>query len=555
MESPPNHNIARFFNEQARLRPQAEALRVPVGENKDGTVRYRVVDYAQLSRRAAGAARMLTGLGVGKGTRVLVMVRPGEALMALVYALFRLGAVPVVIDPGMGPRSFLKCVERTGPEVLAGIPLACALSKIFRKAFSRTRARLRVGGKFVEQADRAGEAGPVETAPCAAQDLAAILFTSGSTGAPKGVCYTHAVFTEQMRQLREGFGFLPGERDFPMLPVFSLFNPSLGSTTIVPQMNPSRPAKADASKLVRALVQNAATMAFGSPVLWARVCGYCQTNGIVLTQLRRVLSAGAPVPPHILRQLAQVAPNACVQTPYGATEALPVAVITGEEVLSQTWRRTEAGEGTCVGHLSEGVRVAIIPIIDGPISHLQDTQTLPPGQIGEIIVQGPSVTARYDGLPEATARTKIADQGGSFWHRMGDAGYLDDTGRLWFCGRVAERVRTPEGTLYTDNCEAVFNRAEGVFRTALLGLGEPGAQVPALAVEPAPEAWPRTLEDRAAFAARLRGLGKQCPHTRGIRAFFFVRRFPVDVRHNAKIHRLTLARALAANPRAAVMAD
>ena len=549
---PQNANIACFFEEQVRMHGDAPALRLPCGRTHGGDIRYRQFSYAELATMVDAAARLLKKKGVAKGTRVLVMVRPGASLIALVYALFWLGAVPVVIDPGMGVKPFLKCVRRTGPDVLAGVPLACLLSLCFRKAFAKLKARLWITRRF---AQKPSAEPPVPMQECAPQDLAAILFTSGSTGAPKGVCYTHEIFAEQVKLLREVFGFLPGERDFPMLPVFSLFNPSLGSLTIVPEMNPSRPAKADPEKLVRALIQNRATMSFGSPVLWAKVCAYCLDRHMVLPDLQRVLSAGAPVPPRILRQLAKVAPNARVQTPYGATEALPVAVIEGSEILAHTWARTEAGEGTCVGTLVGDAQVRILPIIDGPIAQMADVAALPQGQKGEIAVRGAVVTQRYDALEEATRRAKIPDSTGGFWHRMGDVGYIDEEGCLWFCGRVAERVTTPQETFFTDNCEAVFNRDPEVFRTALLGLGAPGRQIPALAVEPLPHAWPKTRAQKKAFARRLADLGKNYPHTKMIKSFFFIKKFPVDVRHNAKIHRLSLARACAKSRSKGVSAE
>jgi acyl-coenzyme A synthetase/AMP-(fatty) acid ligase len=120
---------------------------------------------------------------------------------------------------------------------------------------------------------------------------------------------------------------------------------------------------------------------------------------------------------------------------------------------------------------------------------------------------------------------------------MGDAGCLDAAGSLWFCGRMAERVETAEGPLHTEPCEQVFRSHPQVVRCALIGLGAPGRQEPALVVQPVPAA-----TDRAGLARELRALAAGSPHTASIRRFFFHPAFPVDVRHNAKIHRLALAR-------------
>jgi acyl-CoA synthetase (AMP-forming)/AMP-acid ligase II len=428
---------------------------------------------------------------------------------------------------------------------MVAIPQGIWVARIFRRAFGATRIRLRVRAHEPLTLDGSASApAPFPVAPTRADDLAAVLFTSGSTGAPKGVCYEHGMFEAQVRLIRDAYGIEPGEVDLPMLPVFALFNPALGMTTVVPEMNPSRPATVDPAKIVQAIRQCGVTNSFGSPVLWRRICDHCLQNGITLPNLRRVLSAGAPVPPAIMADFRKIAPQAAMHSPYGATEALPVSTISDREVLEFAAPLTLRGHGTCVGRPVPGVEVRIIAITDEPIASIAAARELPRGEIGEIIVRSPSATLTYDLLPEATAAAKIPDTPRA-WHRMGDTGCLDADGYLWFCGRKAERVETATGPSFTDRCEPVFNQHPRVARSALIGLGPRGSQELALVVEPRPGAWPRSAAARAAFAAELRALGLACETTRAIRRFFFHKHFPVDVRHNAKIHRLTLARLLA----------
>ena len=270
--------------------------------------------------------------------------------------------------------------------------------------------------------------------------MAAILFTSGSTGPAKGVYYTHGVFNAQLKLVREAYAIEPGEVDFPMLPIFALFNPALGATTVVPRMNPSRPARAEPAALVQAIEGCGVTTSFGSPVLWLNICRHCAREGLQLRALKRVLVAGAPVPPQLVSLFRQIAPNATLHTPYGATEVLPVSSITAEEILSKTAALTQAGHGLCVGKALQGNTVRIIEVTQENLPRLEGARALPQGQVGEVIVSGPTVTPSYHRCPEATAAAKIEDDSGALWHRMGDLGYLDDKGRLWFCGRVAERV-------------------------------------------------------------------------------------------------------------------
>ena len=152
-----------------------------------------------------------------------------------------------------------------------------------------------------------------------------------------------------------------------------------------------------------------------------------------------------------------------------------------------------------------------------------------------MIVRGPVVTTEYVTRTESNALHKIKD-GEGFWHRMGDVGYLDGE-RFWFCGRKSHRVITAAGTLYTIPCEAIFNQHPRVYRSALVGAGEPGRQRPVIFVEPWPEQRVTSKSDTTQFLDELRALARQHKHTAGIVHFFFMNALPVDIRHNAKIFR------------------
>ena len=539
---PENANIARHLALMAARQPHIAALKVPRGRTRSGDIDYLTLSFAELATEVAAWQTEFAARGVQRGDRVLVMVRPGLPLIAAAFALFSHGAVPVVIDPGMGLNHFLACVERSRPRVLLGIPMARLISRVYRKAFCTVEIRIPASGS--PTARRASDSdSQVSAVPSASADLAAILFTSGSTGAPKGVCYTHGMFDAQVELIRTTYNIEPGEIDLPLLPLFALFNPALGMTTIVPEIDPTRPAAVDPEKIIRAITQEKVTNSFGSPTLWRKIAVHCHEHHITLPSMKRVLCAGAPVPPDLWDLMTPVLPHGMLHSPYGATESLPVSTISAADVLAGTAVATEHGAGTCVGHPLPANEVRIIGLTDGPIDTLAETFDMPSGVIGEIIVRGPTVTHAYDALPEATAAAKIIDRAtGAVWHRMGDAGYLDADGRLWFCGRKAERIDSMDGPLHTEQVEPIFNVHADVRRCALIGLGERGRQRPAIVVEPTSWEFVASSADCRRFARELREIAKRFPHTSGIKLFYFREKFPVDVRHNAKIHRLTLAR-------------
>jgi len=570
----PANNIARHLPLMAAQQPARTAVKIPRGRTRGGDIDYLALTFAELEAEAAAWQARLTTAGVRRGDRTLVMVRPGLPLIAAVFGLFALGAVPVIIDPGMGLKSFLACVARSRPRALLGIPLAQLISRVARRSFRGVDVRVMASRRLDARLTIGHPSSAVRhlaVAPTAADDLAAILFTSGSTGAPKGVCYEHGMFEAQVRLVRATYGIEPGEIDLPLLPVFALFNPALGMTTIVPEIDPSRPATVDPEKIVRAILQEQVTNSFGSPTLWRKIADYCLSRGVALPSLRRVLCAGAPVPASLWADAPRFLPHGLLHSPYGATEALPVSSIASDQVDLASVR------GACVGRPVPEIGVKIIAISDQPIATLAEARELPPGDIGEIIVSGPVVTKEYDALPAATAAAKIAaakDQGpstkcqvpsikyredgkatpsplvtcdlklatsapsGAVWHRLGDCGYLDVDGRLWFCGRKAERVETADGPMFTEPCEQVFRRHPRAVRCALIGLGPRGQQRPAIVIE----AKASDSAQARAWARELRALALQHEHTARINLFYFHPHFPVDVRHNAKIHRLALAR-------------
>jgi acyl-CoA synthetase (AMP-forming)/AMP-acid ligase II len=364
---------------------------------------------------------------------------------------------------------------------------------------------------------------------------------------PKGVLYCHGNFDHQVDEIRDHYRIQPGEVDVAGFPLFGLFNAAMGVTAVFPKMNFSRPAKVDPRSIVAAVQDWQATQAFGSPALWNVVGRYCEERRVRLPTLRRVLSAGAPVPAHVLRRMKQaIHEEGDVYTPYGATEALPVASTSASEVLQETAALTAQGAGTCVGRHFPGIAWKVIAITDDAIPRLEDAVEVSQGEIGELIVAGPVVTRQYVTTADANVLHKIRGEAlepGSetVWHRLGDVGYLDDQERFWFCGRKSHRVRAPHGTMFTIPCEAIFNQHPRVYRSALVGVGSPGQQRPVVVVEPWPEHHPRGRKDEQQFVRELLDVAAVHPLTRPVQDVLVVAALPVDTRHNATIFRERVA--------------
>ncbi|MCX7034176.1 MAG: fatty acid CoA ligase family protein [Arenimonas sp.] len=537
-------NIAAALPRLAAQSPDRIAMRCPGPRGAGGMARYDVtLTYRQLDQRSDALAAGFARLGIVRGTRAVVMVRPSPEFFLLMFALFKAGAVPVLVDPGIDKRALKQCLDEAAPEAFIGIPLAHAARVVLgwarsAKVVVTAGRRWFWGGASLDDVEASGAGAGPQLADTSPDDVAAILFTSGSTGVPKGVVYRHRHFVAQVDMLRDAFGIVPGGVDLPTFPPFALFDPALGVSSIIPDMDPTRPAKADPRKLLDAIERFGVDQLFGSPALMRVLADH----GAPLPGLRRVTSAGAPVPADVVAKMRELLPEtAQFWTPYGATECLPVAVIEGRE-LQSTREATEQGAGTCVGRPVPPNQVRLIGISDDAIADWSDVVELGAETIGEITVAGPTATDEYFNRPQATALAKIRetlpDGSVRIVHRMGDLGRMDAQGRLWFCGRKSHRVRTELGGLYTEQVEPVFNTHPDVARTALVGVGEPGKQRPVLCVEMR-KGLPKA--EHARVIAELRRHAMGYVHTGRIETFLVHPGFPVDIRHNAKIGREHLA--------------
>ncbi|MHC4840783.1 MAG: fatty acid CoA ligase family protein [Planctomycetota bacterium] len=531
-------NVASLLIEAAKLRPEATAII----EHKSG----RSITFGELVKRIANIAEGLTNAGIGPGTRTVFAVKPGIEFFEGVFALFHAGAIPVVVDPGMGRKNLLACIKEAEPEALLGISAAHALSKVFRSAFKTVRKRVTVGGRWfwggesMSALAQTGD-GSFPVAGTRNDDLAAILFTSGATGIPKGVKYEHGMFVGQTNAIQQTYGIEAGEIDVPCFALFALFSVAMGVTVVLPNMDMSKPGSANPANVVNAVNQHKATMSFASPAVWKKVGPYLQQHDKKMSSLKRILIAGAPVPYSTLKMFeGRLADDGDVFTPYGATESLPLSSIAASTILGETAAKTAAGKGTCVGKLLDMVECKIVRLTEDAINTLDDADELPAGEIGEVIVKSPVTTQEYFQRPEKTRLAKIDDGSPRKWHRMGDSAYFDEHGRLWFCGRATHRVETSDGVMYPVQVEAIFNNHDAVNRSALVGIGKRPNQQPAIVIELntgqlPPEDLKEQLTKQLLEMAQLHDL------TSPVKTALFHKCLPVDVRHNAKINREALA--------------
>ena len=536
-------NVSTYLTKMAQLEPYKRAVVYPAGRDSNQRVTYSHLTFLQLEHEVDRLAFGLQEAGITRGTRTVLMVRPGIEFFALIFAVFKTGVVPVVVDPGMGIRRMLSCYKSTRPEAFIGIPLAHMVRTFYPKFFRTVKTWITVGrrwfwGGLTLNQIRRKDWKPFPPAETHRDDMAAILFTTGSTGPAKGTVYNHGTFDAQLQQGKLYLNMAPNEIDLSTFPLFALFYPALGVTAVIPDMDPTRPARVNPVRIIEAVDNQGVTNMFASPALLNRVGIYGKQHGVRLPSLKRVISAGAPVSADNIEQFsAMLSEQAEVHTPYGATEAFPIISIKSKEILSETRHLSQKGFGICIGRPINDIAIRIIKISDDPIESWSDDLMLPAGEVGEITVKGALVSPEYFEDPRSTALAKIKENG-EIIHRMGDLGWQDDKGRIWFCGRKSHRVVTENETLYTIPCEAIFNSHPRVFRSALIGVGPRYLQRPVICIELHKS---HGGKNKKYLKEELLELAAAHQLTQSIRTLLFHRSFPVDIRHNSKIFREKLA--------------
>ncbi|MGJ9371592.1 alpha/beta fold hydrolase [Nesterenkonia sp. CF4.4] len=519
---------------------------------EDAATGDRALSWAELRAQVDALAVGLTHTGVRHGDRVSLLVQPGASLTVILYACMRIGAVAVVADAGLGVRGMTRAVRAARPDwvigELPGLTLARSLGwpgqRISAQNLSGRRARLLGTVTSVEALLRRHEGATPDQLPApAAEDPVAILFTSGSTGPAKGVMYTHGRLGALVALLVEHLDISPGSSLIAGFAPFALLGPAIGATSVTPDMSVTRPATLTAQAVADAALAGTATMFFGSPAALRNVVATAgelsalQRRG--LSDIRLVLSAGAPVHPDLLDAVQEIFPNAEIHTPYGMTEGLLQADIERRQVIEAI---TTGQSGVCVGTPVAGVRFALAPLdeLGQPSDELLDPSDAV-GRLGEIVVSAAHLKASYDGLWQTERASRRDTLDGLLWHRTNDIGHFDAENRLWIEGRLQHVLTTPAGPLGPGTVETPVDALEEVARSAAVPVGPQGTQAVVVIVEPVADRSLRTSSSPVAetsFAARVREAAGSVP----VAAVLVLEELPTDVRHNSKIDRTRLAR-------------
>jgi len=540
-------NLADTVLEVARKYPERIAVIEPDGFDAEGKRKYKRYTYAQLSSDAESIAPGLREMGIAEGTRIVCMTPPCYESCVVGLALQRGRCITLWIDPSVGYLNVAERLNRIKPQAFVGIPVAHLGRFVFGWGQRFPKKSIVINGFFpgartLSSLKRHAPEHPPKP-NITPNDPAAVLYTTGSTGPAKPTLYLHRNYVQLYRIAHQSWRFDPENNppvDMAIFPAFFFIAISAGGTMVAPPIKfpKETPAKASPQALLEAINDCGVQTCFASPVLLENMARYAVEHNIKTPALKRVIGGGAPIFASVKRALLKMmGAEGQVFANYGATEALPSTEMGAQEALEETFPLTEKGTGICVGRPFEGVEVRIIQLQDGAITSIDETKEMPMGEIGEIIVRGGHISPGYYLEPESDRKNKIPDPSGQ-WHRLGDAGYIDEKNRLWVCGRVGQRVKAANGSVFSLLAEPIFDTHPQVDRSGLVGVPHNGTEIPVICVQ-LKKGFNGTEET---IRKSILELAVKHTVTQEVKHVLFIDKLPFDPRHNSKIERPALAK-------------
>jgi long-chain acyl-CoA synthetase len=412
--------------------------------------RGRATTYGELQRQVANLRGGLIGLGVGRGDRVALVCQNGRHFVVGYLAAVGIGAVAVPLNPTSPPNELRRELDTVGAVIAIVEPSAVPnVDAIDDAAVANLRQVI-----DIPTLDGLLEHEPAPLADVGPDDLAVLIFTSGTAGAPRAAMLSHGNLLASIHGAQVLPGHLtPDDVVFGVLPPFHIFglNVTIGATlaagacaVLVQRFDPST--------AVDTIRERGVTVVPGAPPLWQTFAQMPDLPADAFAGVRLALSGAAKLPDHVAEAMAEHF-GVTVREGYGLTETSPVVT---------TSVGIEARRGS-VGKVVDGVHVRLVDEAGG------DALV---GDTGEIWVSGPNVFLGYLDDPEATARV-LVDLDGTRWLRTGDLAVADDDGYLYLVDRAKDLVIVSGFNVYPAEVEDVLVTFPGVEQAAVIGVPHP----------------------------------------------------------------------------------
>lgn len=484
-----------------------------------------VITYRELDERSRAVGTLLQAEGVVAGQRALLLVPLGIDFYVLFLGLARIGVTVILVDPAVGQAQIRACCEMVVPDLFVG-SVKAHLLRLLNPALRRIPHKFALS-RFIpgsRRLDLQAINAYCNDATTTAETPVLITFTSGSTGTPKGIVRTHGFLIKQHEVLCHTIAAKTADIEMNTLPVFMLSSLARGVTVVIPAGFTGRPTSVNAVEVVAEMRRRRVTRLLAAPAFCEALAQQLAVTDETVPTLTQIYTGGGPVYPTLVETLKQRCPGVTLTAVYGSTEAEPIAHVDLSMLATQDHMAMAHGKGLVAGQPIAEIRLAILPDRTGqPLSAYggpngEDAfcaEQLPVNRAGEIVVSGDHVQQGYLCGDDGLTKFRVGE---TIWHRTGDAGYLDNMGRLWLLGRCSARIGHGEAACYPFGMEAAAMSHSGVARAAFVEVQGEGL----LAVQTTREQWP----------ALIQSLRQALPT---VARFERVDKIPVDTRHGSKV--------------------
>jgi len=479
------NNVASFLYHHLNKNPDQDILtwvhpkRLEYWD-KESQLPHDSISVKNLDLLVGKIAQGLRDMGLKKNDKVIIFIPMSLYLYSAMFAVQKIGAVAVFLDSWARRDQMGVAVDVVKPKAIISVEMAFDyLSEV--KEIQEIPFKIVAGPhkkNYTETLENLfATEGYAPSEPVEKEHTALITFTTGSSGTPKGADRSHRFLAAQHYALNRHLPYETGDADLPAFPIFSLNNLAAGVKTVIPAFDVGSPKPEDAILLLKQFEETNTVATTLSPSLLRTLYNHCLKEGITLTNLKRIVTGGAPVSRDDIVASKKIAPNAEVLVLYGSTEVEPMAHIEAEQMLGQSTGEEDpkfVANGVNVGKFDSGLEVKYIKIIKEPIEITNEEQwkeiEIPQGEVGEIIVSGEHVCQKYYNNEEATRETKIRDNQGRVWHRTGDLGRVDANGDLWLVGRVHNAINRQGSYQFPVRAEFVMKKSDKILKAAYLGI-------------------------------------------------------------------------------------
>ena len=414
------------------------------------------ITFTQIDTKSDEICSYLIQKGFEKGNKIVVFVPIGIEFYLILTAIFKMGLQAVFIDPYAGIEHINKCCEMISPDGIIGSGKTL-LKGFFLKGIRKIGKKINYI-KMMEHSEKLSiheknkNQKKIQNEKIDGNTPALISFTSGSTGFPKIIMRTHEFLLGQHNVLEKNLKFEKKTAVYSSFPIFLLSHMATGTTTFIPDLNWRKPVESDFRNIVKQIIENNIQNIILPPAIFENIVKFCKDEKIMLENVQKVYTGGAPVFYSLMKKIKEVFTNAKIIALYGASEAEPISVLNFEDITEEDIENMKNGDGLLAGKIVNEIELKIEELEKTPeknkISEIK----------GEILVRGENVVDGY---------LNIKKNSDEKWHRTGDMGYINKKGQLILLGRVKGRIQIEKNIYYPFTVETAFSFCKNLKKSVL----------------------------------------------------------------------------------------